>query len=76
MSTERIERIARLIAFWHGQRIVSIGPYPYGARTIAARRGFNSGWSWELDRYVDAHWPEYTSAATALIREFEPDYVG
>ena len=33
--------------------------------TVAALRAFNSGWGWETDRYVEAHWDEYVDAARA-----------
>jgi hypothetical protein len=33
--------------------------------TVAALRAFDSGWGWETDRYVEAHWDEYVDAARA-----------
>jgi hypothetical protein len=59
------EHFAKLIAFWHGQKIVVCGRN--GNKTVAALRGYDSGWSWELDKYVDAHWHEYVPAAKAII---------
>jgi hypothetical protein len=61
------EYFARLIAFWHGQRLVCFTRD--GAKTVAALRGYDSGWAWETDRYVDAHWREYVPAAQAVIRD-------
>jgi hypothetical protein len=61
------EHFARLIACWHGQKIVR-HTRDRGSLTVAATRGFDSGWSWELDRYVDAHWREYVPAAREVIR--------
>ena len=55
------EHFARLIAMWHGQKIV------VGSKTVAATRGYDSGWGWELDRYVDNHWQEYLPAAQAVL---------
>jgi hypothetical protein len=60
------ERIAKLIAQWHGQKIV-FHTRQGGNVTVAATRGFDSGWSWETDRYVEAHWNEYVPAARALL---------
>jgi len=57
------EHYARLIAAWHGQKMV------VGSKTVAAIRGYDSGWAWETDRYVDAHWEEYLPAARAVIAE-------
>jgi hypothetical protein len=59
------ERLARLIAYWHGQRIVVLRGG--GNLTVAGLRGYNSGWAWETDRYVDAHWREYVPAAMAVL---------
>ena len=63
-STIAEEHFARLIAMWHGQKVLY---YKNGAVTVAASRGFDSGWGWELDRYVDRHWQEYLPAAKAVI---------
>lgn len=61
------ERIARKIAFWHGQKVLYISG---GEKvTVAATRGYKSGWAHEIDRYVDRHWPEYVAAAQALLEE-------
>jgi hypothetical protein len=61
------ERIARLIAYWHGQKMV----YHHSGKsmTVAALRGYDSGWAWEVDRYADARWREYVPAAEAIIQE-------
>ncbi len=57
------EHYARLIAVWHGQKMV------VGSKTIAAMRGYDSGYSWELDRYVEGHWREYIAAAQAILEQ-------
>jgi hypothetical protein len=72
--TDRREEIARLIAYWHGAKITVVRQGR--ALTVAAQRGYDSGWHWEIDRYVDAHWKEYLPAAEAVISFMEPDYVG
>lgn len=76
---DRIEQLARTIALWHGQKIVYIAPRTArggGPRTVAAMHGFSSGFAWENERYVEAHWQEYLPAAKAVLATFEPDYVG
>lgn len=73
--TDRREKIARMIAFWHGQKITVVKP-GRGALTVAAVRGYDSGGGYETERYASAHWQEYLSAADAVIRFMEPDYVG
>jgi hypothetical protein len=60
------ETIARQIAFWHGSKVLFYKSGE-GAKTVAATRGFDSGWSWETDRYVDRHWREYVPAAKSII---------
>lgn len=72
--TDRREKIARLMAYWHGQKIVAVRQGR--SLTVAAYVGFDSGWAWELDRYVDARWKEYLPAVDAVIKFMEPDYVG
>jgi hypothetical protein len=59
------ERLARLIAFWHGQRIVFFREGR--AMTVAGSRGFSSGFAHETDRYVESHWREYVDAARAVM---------
>ena len=58
------EHFARLIAFWHGSKVLY---YKNGPVTVAALHGFDSGWSYETERYVDKHWKEYLLAARAII---------
>lgn len=60
------EHFARLMAFWHGQKVLFYKSGE-GAKTVAAMRGYDSGWGWETDRYVDKHWQEYVPAARAII---------
>lgn len=62
------ERIARLIAFWHGQKVIVVSR-DRGNLTVAALAGFDSGWYWEIDRYVEARWPEYAPAAREVLRQ-------
>lgn len=65
-----IEKTARSIAFWHGQKIV--GRSPDGQMmTVANRAGRPTGWHWETDKYVDSHWKEYIACA-----EFMRDEIG
>jgi hypothetical protein len=54
----------RLAAVWHGQKLV-VHTRRDGSMTVAALRAFDSGWGWETDRYVEAHWDEYVDAARA-----------
>ena len=60
------EHFARLIAMWHGQKMLYSRPGG-GMVTVAGSRGYDSGWSWETDRYVANHWQEYLSAARAVL---------
>jgi hypothetical protein len=60
------ERLARTIAFWHGAKVLYVKP-GVGMVTVAASRGFISGWAHEIDRYADRHWPEYVPAARAIM---------
>jgi hypothetical protein len=64
--TER-ERIAKSIAYWHGQKIVQ--HTAEGALTQAARAGYGSFGSSSADQYAASHWQQYTSAADAMIEE-------
>jgi hypothetical protein len=61
------ERLARIIAFWHGQKGLYPRPGGGGMVTVAASRGYGSGWARETDRYVERHWPEYVPAARAIL---------
>ncbi len=60
------ERLARTMAFWHGAKVLYVRPGG-GMVTVAALRGFDSGWAHETDRYADRHWPEYVPAARAIL---------
>lgn len=60
------EHFAKIIAFWHGQKLVLRHPTK-GSMTYAATRGYDSGFSWEVDRFVQGHWQEYLSAAKAVL---------
>lgn len=63
------EHFARLIAFWHGQQPLYRRPGGEGLVTVANSRGTGTGWSYEVDRYVEAHWKEYVAAAKAMISQ-------
>jgi hypothetical protein len=65
IATIAEERVARLIAAWHRQKLV-VHTRRDGNMTVAALRRFDSGWGWETDRYVEAHWDEYVDAARAV----------
>jgi hypothetical protein len=60
------ERLARTIALFHGSQVLYVKPGG-GMVTVAATKGFNSGWGWETDRYVEAHWRDYVPAARAIL---------
>lgn len=60
------ERYARMIAYYHVAKIVYCKPSE-GSVTVAAMRGYDSGWAYETDRYVDHHWEEYLLAARAVL---------
>lgn len=70
--TDRREKIARLIAFWHGAKITLIRN---GSHTVAAQHGYGQ-WGDAPERYSAAHWQEYLPAVDAVIKFMEPDYVG
>jgi hypothetical protein len=61
-----VERIARMIASAHGSKMIYRHP-TQGMKTVAAMRGYDSGWAWEIDRYTEVHWPEYAQAAEQVI---------
>lgn len=69
--TER-EKIAYLIAFWHGSKITLVHN---GAHTIASQRGYGK-WDDAATCYAQAHLREYLQAADAVIRHYNPDYIG
>jgi hypothetical protein len=56
-----IERIARVIAHFHGGKIVING------KTVAAMRGYGS-FGYSLDKYTDNHWKEYIQASDAVLQ--------
>jgi hypothetical protein len=58
------EHFARLIAFWHGSKVLY---YKNGPVTVASSRGFDSGFFWEIERYAGRCWQEYVPAARAII---------
>lgn len=64
----QVEKLAKLIAFWHGQKMV------VNSKTVATLHGYGQ-FGDSSERYMHAHWQEYVSAAEAVIREFEPEVV-
>jgi hypothetical protein len=68
--TKEIEHLAKLIAFWHGQKMSHRHPRD-GTLTVAAgRTGDHSGFPHVTDRYMHSHWHEYTSAAERITEYF------
>lgn len=63
------ERIARMLAMWHGQTPLYRDQKSGVMFTVANSRtcGEPTGWAWEVDRYVDGHWHEYLAAARAVL---------
>lgn len=68
-STIAEERIAKMLAMWHGQtplyRRQDIGVTVTVANS--SHLGDPTGWAWEVDRYVELHWKEYLAAARAVM---------
>lgn len=60
------ERIAKMLALWHGQTPVW-RDRDGTLQTVASYHGSRSGRSWELDQYVDRHWREYLAAARGVM---------
>ncbi len=58
------EHYARLIAIWHGSKMV------VGSKTVAAQGGYGS-WGDSPEKYAAAHWKEYVGAARAVIGRIE-----
>ena len=58
-----------MLAMWHGQtplyRRQDIGVTVTVAS--ASRIEDPTGFSWELDRYIELHWKEYLDAARAVM---------
>lgn len=61
------ERIARLMAHWHGQKPLYRDPKSGTLMTVANMRGTKTGWAHEVDTYVERHWREYVDAARAVL---------
>lgn len=59
-----IERIASIIAFWHGQKVIY---YKDGPHTVASMHGYGDLPSGR-DRYMSRHWEEYTAAAIQIVK--------
>ena len=67
-SDPETERVAKLIAFWHGQKIAYVKPGE-GALTVAAVAGYGR-FANAPEHYMEAHWEEYSSAAHVVIIDF------
>ena len=63
-----VEAMAKKIAFWHGQKMVYHDRN--GNQTVASSRGFGH-WGDSSDRYMHAHWHEYTAAAREILKEID-----
>lgn len=63
-----IEKLARIIAHFHGSKIVVDG------ETVAARRGYGS-FGHSSDTYSNNHWREYIQAAEAVFNVISNDIV-
>jgi hypothetical protein len=61
------ERFAKMIAMWHGQTTLYYKPGGEGRVTVASWRGTGTGFSYEVDNYVNKHWREYLAAARAVL---------
>lgn len=57
-----VERLARSLAFWHGQRISHEG------KTVAYWNG-GGNFSDAPNRYSDRHWQDYTAAAEMVMHD-------
>lgn len=66
---ELVERLAREIAFWHGQKITHHERHE-GAVTVASSRGFGR-WADAPTKYSEAHWQEYRCAAERIAARIE-----
>lgn len=58
---------AKKIAFWHGATPLYRKPGGDGLVTVASWRGTGTGFSYEVDNYVEKHWREYIPAARAVL---------
>jgi hypothetical protein len=61
------ERLARSIAFWHGQMILYRRPDDGAAITVARLRNERYVWAGGAMDYADRHWREYVPAAQAML---------
>lgn len=62
------ERIAKMLAMWHGQAPLYRDPKTGVLMTVANSNVMEpTGWAWEVDRYVERHWKEYVAAARAVL---------
>lgn len=65
-----IEELAKIIAFWHGQKMLYHDRD--GTHTVASSRGYGR-FGDSTDRYMHAHWQEYTSAAEAILNRAQTE---
>jgi hypothetical protein len=68
--TKEIEHLAKLIAFWHGQKISYRHPRDGNLTVAAVRTGDHSGFPHVTNRYMHSHWQEYVAAAEQVIVYF------
>lgn len=61
------ERIAKMLAFWHGQHAFSRSEGE--TKSVASWRLMvePTGWSRVYDQYAEKHWKEYLHAARAMM---------
>ncbi len=62
-ADEQVEHIARIIAFWHGAKVLFIKD---GMNTVASVRGYGR-WGNAPELYANDHWREYEQAAKAML---------
>lgn len=62
------ERIARSLAFWHGQKIVYRRPDGEAITVARLRSERYRHWSAGPENYSEGHWREYIEAARAILR--------
>jgi len=60
------EHLARVIAYWHGSKILFRRPDGQ-IITVADLREEPSGWADRIRVYVERHWGEYVPAARAVL---------
>ena len=62
------ERIAKMLALWHGQTPLYRDQKSGVLITVANCNVFEpTGWSWEVDHYIERSWKNYLAAARAVM---------